>query len=918
MPYLILEDIRLARDRDNLLTLFRKLGYPVEPSLVALDPAALDFPARAGVQRLFLLAERGNLQVFLFELDAVYMANLRALARDLLLRGGNYLFVAAPGAPPYERLVFVNPRRVGSGTQLTVGIRKLTVEPAHPTRHDLDVLEGIAADGLDADALYAAQVRAFDVEQVTKRFYRAYADLFRAAERRIAEANRALAVFSDAKQLRAFTQRLLSRLMFLYFLQRKGWLAGDRRFLTHWYRRVTLDEGNYWADFLRPLCFDTLNRRRVGDASAWGDIPYLNGGLFEPVDPDADPRVFLPNDLFDPHDPDGLLGFLNSYNFTVAEDTPLEQEVALDPEMLGKVFENLLEEEERGKSGTFYTPRAIVHYLARASLRHYLADATGLPVDRIDALFAEGDEDGAQAAAPLTPDAAALIDAALDAVRVLDPAVGSGAFLVGMLHELVRVRRACWAARGDAGEPPIARWKRDFIANSLYGVDIKPEAVEIARLRLWLSLVVDQRREEVEPLPNLDYRLREGDSLLETLDGEPILIDLPTGAPVEGVPAVGQQLGLPLGETAKARAGLSELKARYFVAETKAERDELRRQIEAQERALVLAALDEKLADVDAQMRALVNQGSQVNWKGLAGEKRELEALAARKARLAEAAANARRGEPLPFFLYRLHFFEVFRDRGGFDIVLANPPYVRQERISDQKPALKAAYPDVYHGAADLYVYFYARGLDLLRPGGALAYISSNKFMRAGYGEKLRRTLGEKTTVEAVIDFGDLPVFEATAYPCIVVTRKAPSPQGHAFKALTVEDMETLERLEEVISLRGGQQPARAFLQADRWVLGHSDILSLTQKLGAMGRPLEEVVQRRFFYGIKTGCNEASIVDEEARSRLILEDPHSSAVIRPWLRGRDLKRWQVEWSGLYVLYIPWAFPLKSYPAIKHI
>lgn len=188
MPqYLTLEDIRLARDPERVLTLFRKLGYQTDDVLMPLDPADLGLPDKAGIQTAYFIADHDELlQVMLFELDAVRMANLRPLARDLLQRGGNYLFVATPNAPPYDRLVFVNPRRVGQGTRLVVGIRKLVVEPTHPTRHDLDILEGIAVSGQDTpDDLYQAQVKAFDIERLTNRFYYAYADLFHTTRQQI-------------------------------------------------------------------------------------------------------------------------------------------------------------------------------------------------------------------------------------------------------------------------------------------------------------------------------------------------------------------------------------------------------------------------------------------------------------------------------------------------------------------------------------------------------------------------------------------------------------------------------------------------------------------------------------------------------------------------------------------------------------
>jgi len=906
--HLSLEDVHLCKDPPALLRLFSKLGYQVEDEAVPLPKTEIGFsPADArAIHSLYLLADQaGQLQVVLFELEEVALARLRSLAGNFLNRGGNYLLVATTD---YRRLTVVNPRREGG----RVKIRKLVVDTHHPTRHDLDVLEALAADGRDPEALYRAQCEAFDVDRVTNRFYQEYAGLFRRVEQTIRQNARGIQEFNEPAYLHAFTQRLLGRIMFLYFIQKKGWLAGDPRFLTNQYRATLHDDGNYYARVLEPLFFDTLNRRRPHDESRWGSIPYLNGGLFERG---YDFLLRLPNELFDSGSDNGILGFFNNYNFTVAEDTPAEQEVAVDPEMLGKVFENMMGERERGKTGTFYTPRSIVHYMCREALLGYLQEQTGL---ERDLLLAQFDEDvGATRESPLlTVRQANAVERALDQVRALDPAVGTGAFLVGVLHELVTLKRACYRARGvhvPRSSSLVAGWKRQFIAEALHGVDIKSEAIEIARLRLWLSLVVDLDRDQVEPLPNLDYKLMVGDSLLETLDSEPILVDVQPG--VEGMPAPGTQLGLGLTRTEQAQADLATLKEACFVAETKEERDALRTEIEAQERALVLAALEEKLGDVDTRVKQLVGQGSKVNWQGMAREKRELKRLAGRKAQLSDLAQRVRAGEPLPFFLYRLHFFEVFRDKGGFDIVIANPPYVRQELIKEHKAAFKAAYPEVYHGVADLYVYFYARGLELLRPGGMLAYISSNKFMRAGYGANLRRLLSEETTLERIIDFGDLPVFEATAYPSIVITRKGDPPADHKPQVLTVNDMETLARLEEEVPRQAWPLPQVA-LGRDGWTLERPEVLRLVEKLRAAGRPLGEYIQGRFFNGVKTGLNKAFVIDEATEERLIADDPRSTELIKPWIQGRDIDRWTVHWQHQYILYVTWDCPIEHYPAVQ--
>lgn len=895
-----LEDIHLCRSTAAILQLLARLGYTVEQQAVPLrkDDVGLAPADANAIRHLYLLADQrdpdlgaASLQVVLFELQELALSRLRSLATNLLSRGGNYLLIATSD---YRRLTFVNPRREAG----KVKIAKLAVDTAHPTRHDLDVLQGLAVNGQDPEALYRAHCAAFDVEKVTGRFYREYAALFQRVEASIREHNKGVRQLYEAGRSQSFAQRLLGRIMFLYFLQKKGWLAGDPRFLTRRYQATLQDEGNYYAVVLEPLFFDTLNRPRPDDRSPWGPIPYLNGGLFER---DYDFQVYLPNELFDPTTNEGILGFFDSYNFTVAEDTPVEQDVAVDPEMLGKVFENLMEERERGRSGTFYTPRPIVHYMCREALIGYLEERTGLARDLLATQF---DEDAAER---LTTSQARTVEQALKDVRVLDPAVGTGAFLVGILHELVTLRRAChraWNVEVPRSSAEVAEWKREFIRDCLYGVDIKPEAIEIAKLRLWLSLVVDLERSQVEPLPNLDYKLMVGDSLVETVDGEPII-----AAPSQA----GTQAQMALNPSDQAILNLGRLRDQFFMAAPN-ERPALRAEIQALEAEVITARLQERLQALAQRRDQLARKGALVNWRGMQRERQELEQLAGQMAHLTGLLTRVQRDELRPF-LYRLHFFHVFQEKGGFDIVIANPPYVRMELIKEHKAALAQAYPEVYDGRADLYVYFYARGLDLLRPGGILAFISSNKFMRARYGAGLRELLAQHTTLQRVIDFGDLPVFEATAYPSIVITRKAEPAADAAPQVLPVRNEATIPRLGEAVSKQGWALP-QVSLARSGWALERADILRLLAKLREAGRPLGEVVQNRFFMGIKTGLNKAFVIDEATRATLIGEDPRSAEIIKPWLRGRDVKPWRIDWAGLYVIFTYHGIDIDRYPAIR--
>ena len=555
---------------------------------------------------------------------------------------------------------------------------------------------------------------AFNVTRITKRFYDQYRAVYERALSVVRASNPHIADFQQPDKLHAYTQRLLGRLMFLYFLQRKGWLGGRPRFLSDQFRqtfRRHSGEGNggdthyFYREVLQPLFFDTLNQQRPDHVTRWEGlrIPYLNGGLFDPArDPDGD--ILLPNSLFDPYAQGGLLEFFNRFNFTVADDTPLEQDVAVDPEMLGKVFENMLEERDRGQSGSFYTPRPIVAYMCQEALAGYLDERGALPRETARALF---DPD---AETPLTPAQAAAADAALDALTVLDPAVGSGSFLIGMLNEILWLRRRTAAAQSiDVTAARLAGWKEAIIRNSLYGVDIKPEAIEIAQLRLWLALVVDQTLDEARPLPNLDYKLMAGNSLVETLDGEPVL-----GAAAQAliggeVQSVQPALGLFAADRERHR--LDDLRRRFFAAGPD-ERRALRADLQAQERRIVHTALAEKADAAQAQITQLGRKAGQSGGSLNRADSKKLTDATARLGRLvALQEALEKPDAALPFFLYRLHFSEVFA-RGGFDIVVANPPYVDAREITGFEGRTKHAHSrDVYSGSADLYVYFLCAGV---------------------------------------------------------------------------------------------------------------------------------------------------------------------------------------------------------------
>jgi len=749
--------------------------------------------------------------------------------------------------------------------------------------------------------------KAFTIESVTREFFERYKELFLKLKEELdslAEKDRKIREDFAAKNINTadFAKKLLGQIVFLYFLQKKGWLgvgkdeqrdfrewgAGPKNFLQRLYRREIVPYDNFFNDLLEPLFYEALATDR-GEESYYSrfrcKIPFLNGGLFEPIGGYSWEQVdiLIQNETFD-----AVFDTFDLYNFTVREDEPLEKEVAVDPEMLGKVFENLLEVKDRKSKGAYYTPREIVHYMCRESLINYLegalnGDAGGyerlgvpqtelfgpqdlakpdgrmelmaksgpapIPTEDIRLFIRQGEfgiendmakEQGTKSYVYKIPESirtnAERIDQALADIKICDPAIGSGAFPVGMLHEIVRARETITTYLGKPVPLTPSRtpyhFKRHAIQESIYGVDIDCGAVDIAKLRLWLSLVVDEDDFlSIKPLPNLDYKIVCGNSLLGV---ERNLLNSHLFEEIET------------------------LKEHFF------------QEINPRQK-------KEEKARIELLIRQLTNNDEH--------------------------------------FDFEIYFSEVFRQKRGFDVVIANPPYVRQESIKAFKPQLKQAFGAFYCGTADLYTYFYKRGLEILKPTGHLCFIAPNKFMRAGYGRNTRELLAGEATPKVVIDFGDLPIFDATTYPSILLMEKGKPAVDETTLTATFTDPSQLERLDETLATVGFTMPIST-LRSEGWTLERPEVLALMEKLRKAGKPLGEYVEGRFYRGVLTGLNEAFVIDEPTRQRLITEDPKSADLIKPWLRGRDIRKWKAEWVGLYVIFTRRGTNIEQYPAIK--
>lgn len=603
---------------------------------------------------------------------------------------------------------------------------------------------------------------AFSIEKVTDEFFIQYKDLYvKFYEHFENDFQVKTAIDLAGIDNARFTKKLLGQIVFLYFLQKKGWLGvaknerwgtGKKRFIQELYQQANIEGVNFFKDKLQFLFYEALAKERDNVNSYYERfdcrIPFLNGGLFEAEYDWKNTNITIPSDLFRNEEKNGsgdigtgVLDVFDRYNFTIKEDEPLDKEVAVDPEMLGKVFENMLDITERKSKGAFYTPREIVHYMCQESLIHYLDNALENKVDKknIETYIREGhfaienDERVANKGESKTykfhlPEEirqnADLIDQKLSGIRICDPAIGSGAFPVGLLHELVnamlvlkphlsydyltqKLKGFGFEYRESVSTSRyIYRLKRHIIQESIYGVDIDASAIDIARLRLWLSLVVDEDDlDPIETLPNLDYKIVCGNSL----------IGLP-GQGADRYPQVCDEL--------------EKLKEVFYDITDEKKKKELRKEINKKIQEVLETASDFEGYKID--------------------------------------------------FDFKLFFSEVWREKGGFDVVIGNPPYIsyygrRRTLISKEtenyfRNNFKCILDKKKTGKYNSVMFFLEKALILSNKSGTQAYIIDVSFFENFYNG-IKKKLIEGTQIVTLIK--NLSSFENVASgQLIIITNK--------------------------------------------------------------------------------------------------------------------------------------------------
>ena len=826
---------RLARTEriDDLRDLFRALGYDAAWDPVPPGPWLGDAAQTAGVTRAALVARHGAFRVFALAAADPDLA-ARAAARRLATGAERGLACALGGDPP--RLVCATWRVRPNGD---LGVRRLALPLANPPASALATLERLApADGESALGL---SIRAGDTlasEAVTGRFFRA----FRAILERLTDRTAAPGPRADRRVLALTT---LTRVLFLYFVQAKGWLDGDRRFLVRRFEAALAARRPFHRTVLAPLCFGALNRspaRRPAHARALGRLPFLNGGLFEPT---ALERRAGAADWSNADWREAFDELFERFHFSVREDDTGD---LVAPDMLGRVFEGVMDPGARRASGTFYTPAALVREIVRAGLEAALVHRCGLAARAAERWVRRGEPPAARPP--------------IDRLTVLDPAVGSGAFLLGALEELVALRGA------PAGADAVAV-RRDVLRHSLFGVDVDLTAVRLTELRLWLALVADDPVGDpggVAPLPNLDGQVRQGDTLLDPLsaaaalsgpardaDGDAGLREL---RQLQSIGAARRALFAAAGPAKRTAAG----------ALMRAETAMMRRQCARAE-----ARLDAAIAELVAAARAPDLFGRRA---GLDADARaRLRTLRARRRDVRAVQRGLGDDGGAPCFAFEAHFGDVM-GRGGFDLVVSNPPWVRGERLPARvREALTARYAcwrpagGGFAHAPDLAVAFVERALELVRPGGAVALLVPAKLATSGYAEPLRRRLAYGTRLERVVPLDDrAAAFGAAVYPMAVVAARAdPRPDGGT--AITLDAPADALRV-----------PQRSLQTDGPWVL-LADAGAVARQLRARFPALRERWAPQL--GVKTGAD------------AIFLAPASEPGTRPAVRGRDVRPFQV-------------------------
>lgn len=738
---------------------------------------------------------------------------------------------------------------------------------------------------------------AFSVERLNKEFFTGYKVQY----------NKFLNTLNkEDRDDRDYVKKLLGRLVFLQFLQKKGWMGvpinddnwndGDKNYLSNLVDRY---DGNnrLLSDVLEPLFFDTLNKPRNKDKAdaVLGyniKIPYLNGGLFD-KDRLDELAIDFPYSYFKE-----LMDFFYAYNFTIDENDPDDAEVGIDPEMLGHIFENLLEDNK--DKGAFYTPKEIVQYMSRESIIQYIETHTSEELHpSIELLIKEGKVDTTLQ----NKTTAITICGLLKQVKVCDPAIGSGAFPIGVLNVLFHARQLLYGFTNDKNDFSPASIKREIIQNNIFGVDIEQGAVDIARLRFWLALVVDEVKPK--PLPNLDYKIMCGNSLLSR-----------------------HALDVSINNV------FAEYSRKNKISFTLVDYQKLVSDYTNTSDHTIKNTFREKIADIKKTFKTELKNSIIIKRNNIENQILTLESdnlfgpptkenlkkskeLRKKYAKLLETRDNIEIDKLYAdAFEWRFEFPSLLDGNGnfiGFDVVIGNPPYLRIQGIRDNNPAFAEELIDKYKsatGSFDLYAVFAERGLQIINTNGIVNYIMPIKWSNAAFGKGLREIISQNNSAYKIINFGAYQVFNASTYTALQWFK----PNSGKFYYYELDrNLNTNQELGEYLKSLNSGNAAKidsSKLNKEAWVLTVGPTTDILNRLEQQPRRIGDIFDR-IFCGLQTSkddvyflyeCKEEDGIVTGLSKQLGERISIERGLIKPLLKGEDVHRYDHITTDRFVIF----------------
>ena len=892
----------------NILTeMFPKVEY-----FTQINQISHDLVKDGGQTGMIRLDDGRSLAIYVFEVkDNVLIERNRKGLRDIAAKPidlsiihGALAFYYSKNVPDYRLTFIAKQTSFSEDGQL----KKTETAPKRytfllgknePCRTAADRLYELISKRRNNSIYLADVTEAFSVERLNKEFFAGYK----------AQYNRFLQQLSDTKPNRDYVKKLLGRIVFLQFLQKKGWMGvpasrpdwtgGDKNYLAHLIEHYE-GHNRLLTEVLEYLFFNTLNEKRDGDIAdeRLGDnikIPYLNGGLFEKDSIDR-LDIDFPYSYFKE-----LIDFFDMYNFTIDENDPDDSEVGIDPEMLGHIFENLLEDNK--DKGAFYTPKEIVHYMCRQSVIQYLK--THEPDEQYAEPIEQLINNGIVMPILQTKDVASRFMKLLKEIKVCDPAIGSGAFPMGILYVLYYAIHNLQPHADPKGSFDSTETKREIIQNNIFGVDIEQGAVDIARLRLWLALVVDA--DEPQPLPNLDYKITCGNSLLSRY---------PIDSPIENV-----FIEYNKGKSESEKMTLSkykELVSDYTNTSNHITKENFRRTIENIKNTFkteLTKQEKEKISNLRGRILSL--ESPMLLGERTRKEKIELKKLKEQLVKQEELQSNIINNNLYTdAFEWRFEFPALLDENGdfiGFDIIIGNPPYLRIQGIRDVNPLFADELVKKYQsatGSFDRYVTFAERGLQIIKRQGIVNYIMPVKWTNAAFGKGLRTIISEKNAAHKIINFGAYQVFNASTYTAL---QWFMSNSNELLYYELDKNLTTNQELDSYLKSLNNKKASK--IKADKlnketWVLTVGYTTEILGKLESHSRCVGDIFNK-IFCGLQTSkddvyflydcTTENSLVYGYSR-QLGYQVCIERGLVKPLLKGEDVHRYDHISTDRFVIF----------------